>query len=34
MVCVCYRAVDALYSLAKGVFYPGLRYGLKWQIEH
>jgi 1-acyl-sn-glycerol-3-phosphate acyltransferase len=25
--------VDALYSLAKGAFYPGLRYGLKWQIE-
>jgi 1-acyl-sn-glycerol-3-phosphate acyltransferase len=25
--------VDALYSLAKGVFYPGLRFGLRWTIE-
>jgi 1-acyl-sn-glycerol-3-phosphate acyltransferase len=25
--------VDALYSLAKGVFYPGLRYGLAWRME-
>jgi 1-acyl-sn-glycerol-3-phosphate acyltransferase len=25
--------VDAIYSLAKGVFYPGLRYGLRWTIE-
>jgi len=33
MTCVCYRAVDALYSGAKGVFYPGLRYGLRWTIE-
>jgi 1-acyl-sn-glycerol-3-phosphate acyltransferase len=33
MACVCYRAVDALYSLAKGVFYPGLHYGLKWEME-
>jgi len=33
MGCVCYRAVDTLYSLAKGVFYPGLRFGLQWTIE-
>jgi 1-acyl-sn-glycerol-3-phosphate acyltransferase len=33
MGCVCYRAVDAVYSLAKGVFYPALRYGLRWTIE-
>jgi 1-acyl-sn-glycerol-3-phosphate acyltransferase len=26
-------AVDALYSGAKGLFYPGLRYGLRWTIE-
>jgi 1-acyl-sn-glycerol-3-phosphate acyltransferase len=26
-------AVDALYSGAKTVFYPGLRYGLRWTIE-
>lgn len=26
-------AVDALYSLAKGVFTPGLRWGLRWTIE-
>ncbi len=26
-------AVDALYSGAKGAFYPGLRYGLRWTIE-
>jgi 1-acyl-sn-glycerol-3-phosphate acyltransferase len=25
--------MDAVYSLAKGVFYPGLRYGLRWTIE-
>jgi 1-acyl-sn-glycerol-3-phosphate acyltransferase len=25
--------VDAVYSLAKGVFYPALRYGLRWTIE-
>jgi 1-acyl-sn-glycerol-3-phosphate acyltransferase len=25
--------VDPLYSLAKGVFYPGLRFGLRWSIE-
>lgn len=25
--------MDAIYSLAKGVFYPGLRYGLRWTIE-
>ncbi len=25
--------MDAVYSLAKGVFYPGLRYGLKWKME-
>ncbi len=25
--------MDALYSLAKGVFYPGLRFGLRWTIE-
>jgi 1-acyl-sn-glycerol-3-phosphate acyltransferase len=25
--------VDALYSLAKGVFYPALRFGLRWTIE-
>ena len=33
MGCVCYRPVDAVYSLAKGVFYPALRYGLRWTIE-
>jgi 1-acyl-sn-glycerol-3-phosphate acyltransferase len=26
-------AVDALYTGAKGLFYPGLRYGLRWTIE-
>jgi 1-acyl-sn-glycerol-3-phosphate acyltransferase len=26
-------AVDALYSGAKGLFYPALRYGLRWTIE-
>ena len=26
-------AVDALYNAAKGFFYPGLRYGLRWTIE-
>ena len=26
-------AVDALYSGAKGLFYPGLRYGLRWTVE-
>jgi 1-acyl-sn-glycerol-3-phosphate acyltransferase len=26
-------AVDALYSGAKTLFYPGLRYGLRWTIE-
>jgi 1-acyl-sn-glycerol-3-phosphate acyltransferase len=26
-------AVEPLYSLAKGAFYPGLRWGLKWTIE-
>ena len=26
-------AVDTLYSLAKGVFTPGLRWGLRWTIE-
>lgn len=26
-------SVDALYSLAKGVFAPGLRFGLRWTIE-
>jgi 1-acyl-sn-glycerol-3-phosphate acyltransferase len=25
--------VDALYSGAKGLFYPALRYGLRWTIE-
>ncbi|MGH8976573.1 MAG: lysophospholipid acyltransferase family protein [Acidimicrobiia bacterium] len=25
--------MDALYSGAKGLFYPGLRYGLRWTIE-
>jgi 1-acyl-sn-glycerol-3-phosphate acyltransferase len=25
--------VDALYTGAKGFFYPGLRYGLRWTIE-
>ena len=25
--------MDLLYSLAKGVFWPGLRYGLRWDIE-
>jgi 1-acyl-sn-glycerol-3-phosphate acyltransferase len=25
--------VDAVYSVAKGLFYPGLRYGLRWKIE-
>jgi 1-acyl-sn-glycerol-3-phosphate acyltransferase len=33
MACVCYRAVDTVYSLAKAVFYPALRYGLKWKME-
>ena len=33
MGCVCYRAVYLVYSLAKGVFYPWLRYGLRWTIE-
>jgi 1-acyl-sn-glycerol-3-phosphate acyltransferase len=26
-------AVEPLYSLAKGAFYPGLRWGLRWTIE-
>jgi 1-acyl-sn-glycerol-3-phosphate acyltransferase len=26
-------AVDALYTGAKGLFYPGLRYGLRWTVE-
>ena len=26
-------AVDAVYSGAKGLFYPALRYGLRWTIE-
>jgi 1-acyl-sn-glycerol-3-phosphate acyltransferase len=26
-------AVEPLYSLAKGAFYPGLRWGLKWTVE-
>lgn len=26
-------AVEPLYSLAKGAFYPGLRWGLQWTIE-
>jgi 1-acyl-sn-glycerol-3-phosphate acyltransferase len=26
-------AVEPLYSLAKGAFYPGLRWGLGWTIE-
>jgi 1-acyl-sn-glycerol-3-phosphate acyltransferase len=26
-------AVDALYTAAKGFFYPALRYGLRWTIE-
>ena len=25
--------MDVLYSVAKGAFYPGLRYGLRWAIE-
>ena len=25
--------MEPLYSLAKGAFYPGLRWGLKWTIE-
>ncbi|MGQ0823642.1 MAG: lysophospholipid acyltransferase family protein [Actinomycetota bacterium] len=25
--------MDALYSVAKGAFYPGLRFGLRWTIE-
>jgi 1-acyl-sn-glycerol-3-phosphate acyltransferase len=25
--------VEPLYSLAKGAFYPGLRWGLRWTIE-
>jgi len=33
MACVCYRPVDALYTGAKGFFYPALRYGLRWTIE-
>jgi 1-acyl-sn-glycerol-3-phosphate acyltransferase len=27
-------AVDALYTGAKGLFYPGLRYGLRWTTEN
>jgi 1-acyl-sn-glycerol-3-phosphate acyltransferase len=34
MGCVCYRAVDALYPVAKGVFYLPLRFGLRWTVEH
>jgi 1-acyl-sn-glycerol-3-phosphate acyltransferase len=34
MGCVCYLRVDAVYSVAKAVFYPGLRYGLRWTVEH
>jgi 1-acyl-sn-glycerol-3-phosphate acyltransferase len=30
---VCYRAVDVVYPAAKGVFWPWLRYGLRWTIE-
>jgi 1-acyl-sn-glycerol-3-phosphate acyltransferase len=26
-------AVEPLYSLAKGAFYPGLRWGLRWTME-
>ncbi|GIU87087.1 MAG: 1-acyl-sn-glycerol-3-phosphate acyltransferase [Acidimicrobiia bacterium] len=26
-------SVDAVYSAAKVVFYPGLRYGLRWTVE-
>jgi 1-acyl-sn-glycerol-3-phosphate acyltransferase len=26
-------AVEPLYSLAKGAFYPGLRWGLRWTVE-
>jgi 1-acyl-sn-glycerol-3-phosphate acyltransferase len=26
-------AVEPVYSLAKGLFYPGLRWGLKWTVE-
>jgi 1-acyl-sn-glycerol-3-phosphate acyltransferase len=26
-------SVDALYSVAKGAFAPGLRYGLRWTME-
>src|SRR4051812_9375912 len=33
MGCVCYRPMDALYPVAKSVFYPPLRYGLQWTIE-
>ena len=33
MGCVCYRAVDAVYPAAKALFWPGLRYGLRWTIE-
>ena len=33
MGCVCYRAVDLVYPVAKGIFWPWLRYGLRWTIE-
>jgi 1-acyl-sn-glycerol-3-phosphate acyltransferase len=26
-------AVEPVYSLAKGLFYPGLRWGLEWTVE-
>jgi 1-acyl-sn-glycerol-3-phosphate acyltransferase len=26
-------AVEPVYSLAKGLFYPGLRWGLQWTVE-
>ena len=30
---VCYRAVDVVYPAARSVFWPWLRYGLRWTIE-
>ena len=33
MGCVCYRLVDVVYPAAKAVFWPGLRYGLRWTME-
>ncbi len=30
---VCYRSVDVIYPAAKAVFWPWLRFGLRWTIE-